>query len=160
MKESNKILEQIKNVLESDGKTKIYFKEQNGKILLKDFLETIVEYWGKLNNNQKNILSDIILNEKPDYLIGNEKWILYNYICEFQGSVTIRAGNYAFYKIKKMLDDIKNIEHSTYNEIYIGMLNGEEIKLIKNNYSIEKNEIIISNNKYSNNPKKLILYFK
>lgn len=160
MKELNGVLKQIKGIIESDGKSRIYFKEKDGEILLNDVMDCIVNYWKDFKKEQKENLSNILLKDKPKYLIGNEKWVLYNYICELDCTpVKIEAGNYAYYKIKNMLDD-KQETNSYLNVGCTGMLNGEYIDLTKNAYG-EKNKVVIYNVELDPKDKKeLILYFK
>ncbi len=153
----NNIIERINNILSSSDNTRgILRRDMN----FSEVMDVIASHWSKINAKNKEAISNILL-DKPNYLIGNEKWVLYNYICQVPSPVGILAGNYAYYKIKNMLVDISDVENKIEYQSCKGIINGENICLINNNedkYKLQRNEIKIINQHQRG--KTITLYFK
>jgi len=139
-----KVLNEINKIIQyqRDGKTR-GLPIINCDTPFDEAMGIISKAWENLNKDNKNKISTILL-DKPNYLIGNEKWALYNYICDLDTEIVhIRAGKYAYYKIKPMLTRtlIRNDEYK--EEYFHGTLNGEDVCLYCNHY-IDKKEIVMT----------------
>lgn len=153
----NNIIERINNILSSSDNTRGILRRG---MSFSEVMDVIVSHWSKINAKNKEAISNILL-DRPNYLIGNEKWVLYNYICQVPSPVGILAGNYAYYKIKNMLVDISDVENKIEYQFCKGVINGENIYLVNNNadkYKLQRNEIRIVNKMKKGNA--ITLYFK
>lgn len=152
LNEINKIIQENENVR---GTHVIYHDTP-----FNEAMDIINKVWKFLDENNKQKISEMLL-DKPNYLIGNEKWVLYNYICQVPNPVGILAGNYAYYKIKNMLTDISDMENNINYQSCRGIINGENIYLVNNNegqYKLQRNEVKIVNKMKKG--KVITLYFK
>lgn len=140
------ILKQINDIL-SNQNLKIYVEEKNGMPMLKSVMDSLAKCWCELSEDLKDGITNLLLGKKPEYLLGDVKWILYQHIISLNdkdGIYTIRSGNFAFDKISKFSDS--KYDYCNHDLIQLN-INGEKISVIKvDNKTFDKKKIIISKN--------------